>query len=260
MKRNTTYKNLQTGFDIGLDKLIEREFLIDKNEISVLSVGCGRSVFKITEEIKSFLTAFYNKKRSTVSLNYYGIDLELNDLDKIKSDIKNSFNNHPVTLNFIQGDVNNCMNENFFENRIFDIVILRHPQFFDTYGITSNKIIRTAIPYLLKENGLFIISLYTCEEAIFFENVEGKNKTLDPILLDILYEQKNKLINSCTSNTYFFEKNGIKGFNDQIMFKLKNRINTKNSSHTVYKINTDSLQSNKEKEYLKNYIISLGGK
>ncbi len=241
------------NFLLGLQHFLPKPDKLPK-QLSILSIGCGTHTGLIIDEISDLAIALPG-----IEITYVGVDLKLDE--RINSEVSAGLRSlkTPASARLFQLDANDLasLEKNGIVTNSFDMVILRHPQFFDEFLQPSKHLVRRTIPTLLKKDGFLIVSLYADSEKVFFENAPGK-QSLDVGLLKILYESGGYFKNSEATAT-----RKIPGhFDDQHMYCYRNVINPPSTALAHYKVGDLSQEGNPAgiKTYIHQCVEKLGGK
>lgn len=214
------------NFRLGLNTFLEK---FKNNNLSILSIGCGREISIIEDEMLAFLQLNSNTK-----INYLGVDEKLPQASNIAAQITQNLQEYPGFnhCELLEMDIN--IIESLSQKR-FDLVLLRHPQFFEHYQETTKQIFRITIPALLKQEGYLIVSLYTDVERVFLGDSPDKT-TLDGILLKALYKDIQKLENNAQNASRSITIAGFSGVDDRYMYCLTNKLNTLDTAAVPFEI------------------------
>ena len=244
-------KNLR----LGLQSFLKHKQFPSK--ISVLSIGCGSNSEVIFDEIKSITDVLV---KQVIKVDYTGIDLRLEKsvISEVTAHLKLS--PIPASCQLLQLDANNLkfLEENNLTT--FDIIILRHPQFWDSFEQTSKQLLRQAIPALLIKDGFLVLSLYADVERMFFEDTLQR-PVLDVVMLSVQYTNKQYLENDAKNATRIHEISGIEGFDDHHMYCYQNVISTKSHPIAHYTMDlTGQSEPHRVEKYIVECVTKLGGK
>lgn len=243
----------------GLKELVPAEYFLPK-QLKVLSIGCGHSD-QVAKEYQA-LSAHFGEG----AFDYIGIDLKPSDpLGKLKQ---------MPRLNLIAGDILTCKDSRLVDNS-FDLVLFRHPDFtgFDPRAAESDdsvkRIIRHKIPFLLVEDGVFLVSVYQEDETSFFvtsdtaledPKASGGGKTIDAIVLSAIYHGASMRSHHVHDQytQYGLEKGLGDIAADKWMFKFCNKQSRSFSLKSQYVLHDYNSFAEKPRAFFKKFILALG--
>ncbi|KTD31958.1 MULTISPECIES: hypothetical protein [Legionella] len=241
-------KNLKIGLGIFLNPEFF-ESLPEGGRVNVLSIGCGHNLDVLQDEMETLIGSIPGK-----AVNYTGVDLSIPYAEVINKLVTQSIGNSQHQFRVLEADINNPELINSLQLPLFDLVLLRHPQFFEQYEESTKQILRIAIPALLRKDGLLIVSLYSKEEKIYMGEKEA---SLDAFLLKTIYSDLSYHENFRQNATRQSKVKSVIGFDDQCMYSLKNSVNTRMSPQSYFRLDRDI--DTATRRYILSLVLKIGG-
>lgn len=200
----------------------------------ILSIGCGKVAQVEVDALKKYFANF----------SYQCVEA---DARKVKSYTRQD----QVTIMHADASNMDLLQSKGLVLNVFDVVIVRHPDF-HTFGEPFAKIFRRVIPSYLKKGGILVVSILNDQEKIFFTREVGSldHENINTLLMDFQYNllSEDKLEQPTTPSL------GFGSFLDSRMFYFQNIANLTDEQE-IFKIDIKEA----EIPFFERIIPQIGG-